>query len=98
MAGLPESIDELERVAFELAERTDVIGKIEHHILIKSALNLPMVPVRSSAAEAVPRIVPASGPKRAFGANGSQVARSRKLLKRVDLRGKAKMAESLTDD
>jgi hypothetical protein len=43
----------------------------------------------------VPEIVPASFQNRASGANSSQVARSRKCLKREDLRGKTTLAEML---
>ena len=50
---------------------------------------------RSTAVETVPEIVPATAPNEASRANSSQVARSRKLLKREDLRGKTKMAEML---
>jgi hypothetical protein len=43
----------------------------------------------------VPGIVPASFQNATARANSSQIARSRKLLKCVDLRGKTKMAELL---
>ena len=42
----------------------------------------------------VPGIVPASCQDRASRANSSQIARSRKLLKRLDLCGQTKMADS----
>jgi hypothetical protein len=40
MPGLSEAVQEVDRVTFEVAERTDVVGKIEHVRLIKSASNL----------------------------------------------------------
>src|SRR5690242_9875752 len=40
MAGLPKAIQEIDRVALEVAERTDVVGKVEHVGPIKSASNL----------------------------------------------------------
>jgi hypothetical protein len=45
--------------------------------------------------ETVPEIVPASRQNRAFRAKSSQLGRSRKLLKRSNLRGKTAMAEML---
>jgi hypothetical protein len=54
-----------------------------------------MVLVRSAAAQADPRIVPASSPNRASATNSSQDTRSMNLLKRLDLRGKTAMAEML---
>ena len=45
----------------------------------------------------VPKIVPASAQNPASRANSSQIARSRKLLKYEDLRGKTKMADRLID-
>jgi hypothetical protein len=40
VTGLAEALEQFERIAFEVAERTDVVGKIEHVRLIKSASNL----------------------------------------------------------
>jgi hypothetical protein len=40
VSGRPQTVQQVNRVAFEVTERTDVVGKIEHGLLIKSASNL----------------------------------------------------------
>jgi hypothetical protein len=40
MPGVPEAIQEIDRIALELTEGTNVVGKVEHHILIQFALNV----------------------------------------------------------
>ena len=38
--GLPEAVEQIGGIALELTERPDVVGEVEHHFLIKFALNL----------------------------------------------------------
>jgi hypothetical protein len=85
VSSLPEALEQVHRIAFELTERTNVVSKIEHHILIEFALNLMIT--RSCRRDQLPQqlspeIVPANAQNRTSGANRSQVARSRNVLNR----------------
>src|SRR5262249_26594309 len=65
VSRLPEAVQQVNRVALEVAERTDVVGKIEHvgpHQICIEFDDHTMVPARSTAAGTVPKIVPASSP------------------------------------
>ena len=33
--GLPEALEQVDGIAPELTERSDVVGKVEHHILVE---------------------------------------------------------------
>lgn len=59
--------------------------------------NTPSVSPKNSG-EAVPTIVPVTRQHRPFWADGSQVARSAKCLKRLDLLGKSKVVERRQSD
>jgi hypothetical protein len=41
--GLSEAAEQIEGIALELTERPNVVGQVEHRVLIKFALNLMIV-------------------------------------------------------